>query len=416
MDEIQREFLAVLNRFPYDLLVDLLVRTLTDKGISLNTSQRATLRAELERHNWSNLEFRLTTDGKNRTIVLDIADVDLSRIETHFDRVVRSLPETIESTTDEIASRTYRVLDRKWRAEQRRQRRDRTQFSRRLYRRWQEPLGQLERLIVVVSEVSAIVNHRLRQQRSQSKPFAVEVQTRLHARACQIAREVLTLLSAGFADGAMARWRALHEVAVVSLFIGSDEDLAERYRLHEAPESLRAARQYKHHTDRLGLEPLEEEEIVMLERDVARLNDRFGCGYSTDYGWAAKRLRRPGGKVTFGQIEEAAQLGHFRPYYRFASHNVHANPKGVFFRLGLIEQFGTLLAGASNYGLADPGQNTAISLGQATTALASLEPTLDDIVALKVVLLMMDQIPESFARVQRDIEDEEEEAETGSTA
>ena len=203
---------------------------------------------------------------------------------------------------------------------------------------------------------------------------------------------------------------------MVSLFIGSDEDLAERYRLHEAPESLRAARQYKHHTDRLGLEPLEEEEIVMLERDVAMLDDRFGCGYSADYGWAAKRLRRTRGKVTFGQIEEAAQLGHFRPYYRFASHNVHANPKGVFFRLGLIEQFGTLLAGASNYGLADPGQNTAISLGQATTALTSLEPTLDDIVALKVVLLMMNQIPESFARVQRDIEDEEDEAETGSTA
>ncbi len=260
-----------------------------------------------------------------------------------------------------------------------------------------------------------MVNQRLRQQRSQSKTFTVEVQTRLHARACQIAREVLTLLSAGFADGAMARWRALHEVAVVSLFIGSDEDLAERYRLHEAAESLRAAHQYRDHTDRLGLEPMEEEEILTLERDVAMLNERFGHGYSTGYGWAAKKLRQTGKKVTFGQIEEAAELGHCRPYYRLASHNVHANPKGVFFRLGLVEQFGTLLAGASNYGLADPGQNTAVSLGQATTALASLEPTLDDIVALKVVLLMVSQIPESFARVQRDIEDEEDEADTGST-
>ena len=61
-----------------------------------------------------------------------------------------------------------------------------------------------------------MLNHRLREQNPCPNPFTVEVQTRLHARACQIAREVLTLLYAGFAEGAMARWRALHELAVLS--------------------------------------------------------------------------------------------------------------------------------------------------------------------------------------------------------
>ena len=129
----------------------------------------------------------------------------------------------------------------------------------------------------------------------------------------------------------MARWRALHEVVVVSLFIGHDEDAAERYRLHEAVESLRAAHQYRKHTDRLGLEPLADVELAKLEADVAALKKRFGQDYSETYGWAAKKLQKPGRSVNLHRIEEAVELDHFRPYYRLASHSVHANPKGVFF-------------------------------------------------------------------------------------
>ena len=42
---------------------------------------------------------------------------------------------------------------------------------------------------------------------------------RLHARSCQITMEILALLKSGFADGAHARWRTLHEIAVTALFI-----------------------------------------------------------------------------------------------------------------------------------------------------------------------------------------------------
>ena len=211
------------------------------------------------------------------------------------------------------------------------------------------------------------------------------------------------------------RWRALHEIAVVSLFIGHDEDLAERYCLHGAVESLRAAREYREHTDRLGLEPMTDAEIATIEAVVAALKERFGQDYSKPYGWAVKRLQKVGKNASFKEIEKTAELGHFRPYYRLASHSVHANPKGIFFRLGLVEQTDILLAGPSIYGLADPGQNVAISLGQITAALVSLEPTLDEIVAIKVVLLMVDHIQESIVRVQQDLEGGEGEREAAST-
>jgi hypothetical protein len=41
---------------------------------------------------------------------------------------------------------------------------------------------------------------------------------------------------------------------------------------------------------------------------------------------------------TFKDIERAAGIDHLRAHYRMASHNVHANPKGVFFKLGMLEE------------------------------------------------------------------------------
>ena len=348
---------------------------LAEEGVTLKRQQRADLCRELERQDWSDLKLCFGWGPRNREIVLRFTDIDLSEIEGKFNHVLEALPETIKSATDGIALRIRRDLDRKWKAEQKRQHREQEQFSKRLYSRWHEPLSQLEQFIVVSTELGESVNHRLREQNPCPNPFTVEVQTRLHARACQIAREVLTLLSAGFAEGAIARWRALHELAVVALFIGHDEELAERYRFHEAVESRKAAEQYRKHTEKLGLEPISDAELAAMEANVAVLKKRFGQGYEKPYGWAVERLWKVGKKAaTFDEIEEIAELGHFRPYYRLASHSVHANPKGAFYRLGLVDQTKMLLAGPSSYGLADAGQNTAISLGQITSALVSLSP------------------------------------------
>ena len=122
----------------------------------------------------------------------------------------------LSEIVDKMAIDLGASLSLRWKAEQKRQRRQRTQFLKRLYQVWGEPLSQLERLIVIATELGGCINSRLRAQEPCPDPFTVEVQTRLHARACQIAQEVLTLLSAGYADGAMGRWRSLHEVTVVA--------------------------------------------------------------------------------------------------------------------------------------------------------------------------------------------------------
>ena len=185
-------------------MVDLIERKLADEGIALKKRQRAALRRELERGDWSDLKFRLGWGPKSRKVVLSFTDVEFSEIERKFNRVLDTLPEAMLSITDTQALRLSQDLNRKWNAERKRQRQTYEQFSKRLYRRWREPLSQLEQLIVVSTELGESVNRRLREQERCLKPFTVEAQTRLHARACQIAREVLTLLSTGLAEGAIA--------------------------------------------------------------------------------------------------------------------------------------------------------------------------------------------------------------------
>jgi hypothetical protein len=83
-------------------------------------------------------------------------------------------------------------------------------------------------------------------------------------------------------------------------------------------------------------------------------------------------------KPTFRDIEDSVGTDHLRAHYRMASHNVHANPKGVFFKLRLLPEAQLLLAGRSNAGLADPGHGTSISLGQVSSTLLTLQRTLDN--------------------------------------
>ncbi len=67
----------------------------------------------------------------------------------------------------------------------------------------------------------------------------------------------LVLLKNGYGQGALARWRTLHEVTCVARFIARHgEAVAEQYLLHDMVESWRATREYERCAPALGYEPL----------------------------------------------------------------------------------------------------------------------------------------------------------------
>jgi len=231
---------------------------------------------------------------------------------------------------------------------------------------------------------------------------------RLHARACRIAEEVLALMRAGFGQAAMARWRALHEVAVVASFIKEHgQGTAQRYFEHEHVEAWRGMREYQQYAERLGQQPFREQEAQEAKQRRDALCVRYGTRFGDQYGWANKDLavadpsfeKR---RVQIVDLEKATSLDHLRPYYRMASHSVHANPKGITFNPDLIGE-PILLAGASNAGLADPGHSTLISLVQVTASLLTSKSGEAAAVILTTLLQLTDEAGDAYLAAHNEL-------------
>jgi len=309
-----------------------------------------------------------------------------SDIETYATEFDEELPAIIMKSTDQLSHDVLKDLKISSKEMLKDRALDIHSFESNLVNVYRKGFELLEMLIVISLEAGDSFNNDLRAEASSANDYVFEVLTRLHARACQIAYEILVLLKSGLADGAHARWRSLHEISVTAFLIGAnDNTLAERYLLHDEVESYKAAQIYQEHYARLGYEPLSVEEMADLKNIHDSLVDRFGKNYRSDYGWASvvSKNKRP----TFRDIERCAGLEHLRPYYKMACHNVHANPRGIFFKLGLYpESVDILLAGPSNVGLTDPGQLTALSLSQISTTLLTREPNIDRIVSYSKTL------------------------------
>lgn len=286
-------------------------------------------------------------------------------------------------------------------------------FERRLHERWGRALDLFETILIYAREFGSEFANKYQAQAARDNDVLLTVLVRLHARACLTASEVLALLRTGHAAGAHARWRTLHEIASVSYFLRRfGPKTAEMYLEHEHVEAYKAAREYQQHCVRLGYEPYSQSEMDEFRRRYDDLLAKYGKDFGLDYGWAVDGLRQADpsfkGRATIAQIERAAEVEHWRPYYRMSSHVVHANPKGITFNLGLLEQGSLLLAGPSNAGLSDPGHSACISLSQVTTVLLGLKPNdFDCAMSITALHHFVKEAGEEFIEAHRRLNEEE---------
>ena len=125
-----------------------------------------------------------------------------------------------------------------------------------------------------------------------------------------------------------------------------------------------------------------------LEATREALIDRFGPSFGNENGWALEGPQETGAglkQATFEAIERCAGVSHMRPYYKMACHQVHGGPKGAAFTLSLMGGIRINNVGASNAGLAEPGQGTCISLVQLLTTLSAHKPDLDRLIATRAL-------------------------------
>ncbi len=388
-------------------------KRLNELGINLSKKQIKKIKeqfANLDRDGL-NFEFKdnqvikagFKSEKEFRDALKSLPDDLVIDLEKFTNEYLDNLPETFREISNEISIIFLNSLKKKSNRMLKARRKDFSRFESRLRKAWKKAFDLFEMLIAIALEAGEDYNNEFRKMTSEENDLVFEVLTRLHARACQISSEVLTLLRSGYADGAHARWRSLHEVVVVGLLISSNgTDLAEKYLLHDAIESYKASLVYQEHCEKLGYEPLTYDELSDLKNEYDLLIDRFGTIFKKEYGWAYPTIDSK--NPTFRDIEKAAGLTHLRPFYKMACHNVHANPRGIFFKLGLYPDSGDiLLAGPSNVGLADPGHSAALSLAQITISLLAQNPNLDRLVLCQILIKLQDKIGAAFLEASASI-------------
>lgn len=276
---------------------------------------------------------------------------------------------------------------------------DRRAFERSLAARWGTALDLAEIIHVIAVDGAARLHQR---HRNSPDDHLYTALIRLHARGALVASEILALLRTGHASGAHARWRSLYEITVVATFVDDGgPEVAHRYLQHAACERYRALADYQRFADRLGYERLREAQLVEAKKDHDALCEEFGRNFASDYGWATPDLP---GRPTFRQIEDSVRLGHWRPYYKMASHPTHAGSQGLVFELGLLDGYEhVLLSGPSNAGLADPGYGLCLSFTHLSFILLSHAPDLGDLVTMQVLAELRDRAIDEFGSAHREL-------------
>lgn len=335
-------------------------------------------------------------------ITIKFTDADADRVAKLGKEISDKLPSLIETFAEEAANRMLCRYEREWRAWRPAATAEMDQFRANLETRWGKGFDYLRMLIELSRDIGTDFHRRASRSRSVRRVHLNMALCHLHVRAMQISSEIMTLMENGFADGAMGRWRTLHEVTCVAttLYDGGNA-LAERYLAHEIVEARKGLLQYQRCHVQLGIRPFSKRKASRIERKYKAALTRFGKEFGGDYGWAAVYLNNP--KPTFSQIEEAAGRAMMRSHYKMASQNVHAGTKGIAHRLGSIDRPFTAIAGASNVGFVEPGQNLGLSLLHITMLLLPKRPTLDKIAELKVLIQIQERIPQMLAKSERAI-------------
>jgi hypothetical protein len=318
-------------------------------------------------------------------------NIDLEEI------IEKLTPDLVNSLRDSLATSSQQMLNER--------RIQFASFTERNEIRWKEAFDLLETHIAICTESGESINNEYRPEAVKNNDLKFDLLVRNHARSCHIANEILCLLKNGFADAAHARWRALHEVNVTAMFIEKHgQECAKRFYFHDLIDSYDGMKEHQKYENRLQEKAPEQVIIDQYKLEYDNAIQEFGKGFECHYGWAAYIFPNRGARtVGFATLEKDVGLDHMRPYYKWASQNVHAGSKGMRNRLALAEcHDDVLLVGQSNSGMTDPAHATALSLMQITLTLLKTVPNLDHIVLMNVIKEYSDEVGNTFLKVSRE--------------
>jgi len=279
------------------------------------------------------------------------------------------------------------------------------EFEAAVLRTWKKPLVLLDLLLYICLEVASEFNSEHESETSSKHSYVQAALARQQANACFVFNEIIHLLRSGFPSGAHSHWRTLHEIACVSYFISKHgKDMAKRFLDYEVVESYFQAEAILEHEKKMDCKLLSESDFKALKKKVNKMRKTYGSDFvrkaNYPYGWVPCTFLKT---RSLEEIEKSVELDLLRPYYDLASYNVHGGPKGLVFKLGTVNREGQNVVvpiGPTNYGLADPGKNAAISLGQVTACLLLAESSVKSLIIVEALRNLVDEICDAFCKIQ----------------
>lgn len=222
----------------------------------------------------------------------------------------------------------------------------------------------------------------------------------IHVRACQVANEILALIKNGYADGAHAKWRTLHELSVTFLYLyDSDYEVIHMYNDYEIIEKYKKAKEYKACENSLDLEKLEDNVWEDLCKERNEIIKKYGKDFSEGYGWTMNDL--PKGKRNFRELEKHVGAEKLRVIYSWANESVHAGVSGIKDKLSLREEESYhFLTGSNDCEFLDPVQYTSYSLCQMSEVLLGMEDSVLHKIFDELLFYFQNEIVLEFSKVE----------------
>ena len=143
------------------------------------------------------------------------------------------------------------------------------------------------------------------------KPYLQFALLRIHEKSIKVFREATILMENGSASGAMARWRTLFELSVVSKVLLQYPELAERYINYSKIDTYKVYKKLYEYRDKLDLVNYSFDNFKEIEQEYNCAKTSFGWNGKNSYEWA---LNDDIKSANLFELSKVVGLEHFYAY------------------------------------------------------------------------------------------------------
>jgi len=338
------------------------------------------------------------------SVVITFNDADLERLQGAINRLIERFPDMVDEMTANAAGKLVDGLRKQW-AASRPIEDPMARIRSHVLKDWAEPINALRMLVSLCTEEGDEYN--IAHLKSKHRRMRTEALARLHIRACRIANEILLLLDHGHTEGAQARWRTLHEVAITATLIADGGDtLAQRFFDHDAVERKRALDDHRRAAEAASEPTLPIAQANEIDRDFERVVAKYDRHFQGTYGWASGQLGMPK-EPKFYNLQETAGSLSLKLRFRIASAGNHASVMTLGQPVHRWDPM-TCIPGAFTAGLEGPGADTAQAIVHVTIALFEEPWDLDRIILVRTLAQLRTEVGDLWHRTARHIEKREQ--------